>query len=200
MNFTGERVVPDKMAIDPITYIEHLTRYVFSLFHCKDAKVLDASCGTGYGLEIISGVAREVSGIDISQDALFYAVDYYRFSHRAPRFKIFNLEKDDFSKYPDFGRFDVITSFETIEHLSSPDFFLQNVFKALRPGGTFIFSIPFWSATPYHKILYTLEGAQCLLARHFKDVEWYGQTLNQIGPVTPTSRFFIGVAHKPDEK
>ena len=38
--------------------------------------------------------------------------------------------------------FGAVTSFEMIEHLHNPSFFLENVKSHLTPGGVFVFSIP----------------------------------------------------------
>lgn len=196
MDFTGERVVPDKMAINIKTFTQHLTRYTWALNWCAGARVLDVACGTGYGMELMSSIAREVNGMDIDQESLDYAKATYNFHGKGGFSKKVNLEKEDFSEVIGIGRFNTITSFETIEHLANPDFFLENVKKALDDDGWFVFSIPNMSRTPYHKVLYDLEQTKQLIAKHFSKVKWYGQNNVDIGDCTPDKIFFIGVAQK----
>ncbi len=196
MEFTGERVVPDKMAVDILTYTQHLTRYVFALNFCAGARVLDVACGAGYGLDLISSVAKEVFGIDNSKEALNYAQENYNFFKRIVFFWQLDLEKEDFSNNSKMGKVDVITSFETIEHLVNPDFFLANVKNALADDGVFVFSIPNLSYTFFHKNFYNLFSAKKLIERYFKKVDWYGQSNIDIGPCVPGITFFIGVARK----
>jgi len=38
--------------------------------------------------------------------------------------------------------FDAVTAFELIEHLFDPDHFLKEVYRVLKPEGTFVLSTP----------------------------------------------------------
>jgi len=197
MEFTGERVVPEFMACDPLTYQEHLTRYVWALSYCANKSVLDAAMGTGYGLDILSGVAKDITGLDISREAIAYASAHYGYNGMLKNFWCVDFEKEHFSKVPWVENVDVITSFETIEHLADPSFFLYNVERALRPGGRFLFSIPNRSFMPFHKKTYSQNDAQKLIAKHFDQVAWYGQKYLTIGYDLENADFFLGVATKP---
>jgi 2-polyprenyl-3-methyl-5-hydroxy-6-metoxy-1,4-benzoquinol methylase len=196
MEFTGERVVPDKMIADPITYIEHLVRYVFASVHCAGKSVLDAACGCGYGLQIMSAPAREIAGCDISQEAIDYAMSNFIFYKRPNRFACADFEKDSLADVFAGRKFDLITSFETIEHLADPDFFLRGARNALNDGGQFIFSIPNSNPSQFHKRVYTLSEAKELISKHFSSVTWFGQTLLDLTECDESKTFFIGVAKK----
>jgi 2-polyprenyl-3-methyl-5-hydroxy-6-metoxy-1,4-benzoquinol methylase len=196
MDFTGERVVPGKMEKYIGTYIEHLTRYVFCLGFCINKKVMDVACGTGYGLEMISSVAEKGTGIDIDKGSLNYALENYKFYGKNFNFRKRDLEKEDL-KIGYFGNeYDTIISFETIEHLENPDFFIQNVKDILKDDGHFIFSIPCNSDTPYHKKLYTFETAKALMDKHFSNIQWFDQVGAHITAHSEKGQFFIGVAQK----
>ncbi len=196
MEFTGERVVPDKMAVDILTYTQHLTRYVFALNFCAGKRVLDAACGAGYGLDLISSVASGVVGIDNSKESLEYAAKNYHFYNKYFSFWEADLEHASFEFLKGLLPFEVITSFETIEHLENPDFFLSNVKNALADDGVFVFSIPNTNPSLFHKQIYDIEEAKKLITNHFKKVNWYGQSNIDIGPCAPGITFFIGVARK----
>lgn len=196
MKFTGERVVPNDMKEYIGTYIEHLTRYVFCLGFCIDKKVMDVACGTGYGLELISSVAEKGSGIDIDKGSLNFALENYKFYGKNFHFRKKDLEKEDL-KIGWFGnKYDTIISFETIEHLQNPDFFLENVKEVLEDDGTFIFSIPFESAVSFHKKLYNFESAKALMEKHFSKIQWLDQIGAHIIEHSEKGRFFIGIANK----
>lgn len=196
LKFTGERVVPSEMLNDAQTYQEHLIRYAWALKYFVGGAILDAACGTGYGLELISGVARAVVGFDVSQDALDYAKKYYKFGDRPALLMAVDLEKVNFQDFFVQNPVDAVVSFETIEHLENPDFFLENVSKILAPGQQFVFSIPNASPVSFHKKIYDLAAAKKLINRHFKNVEWFGQDPDHIGEISENSDFFLGVATK----
>lgn len=196
MKFTGERVVPDQMQNDVLTLTQHLTRYNFALKYCAGKKVLDAACGTGYGMNIMSFVASDVIGLDISYEAIEYAKANYKFSNKPNSFFTVNLSETNFAVVPFKNNIDVITSFETIEHLENPDFFLKNVKDSLVDDGLFIFSIPNTNPSAFHKQIYDLVGAKKLIGKYFKNVEWFGQDNVDIGECAPYKNFFIGVAKK----
>ena len=69
--FTGERFVPDMS--EKYIVAEHYQRYNAVLNIVKGKKVLDAACGAGYGTALMASVAEEVTGIDISSEAISYA-------------------------------------------------------------------------------------------------------------------------------
>ena len=107
------------MPASDITLAEHLARYNFALPYCKNKSVLDAACGSGYGSKKIAveGEALSVVGVDVDPEAVQYARDEY-----CVNAEVYDLE----SEFPK-GNYEVIVSFETIEHLENPDFFLSQV-------------------------------------------------------------------------
>lgn len=194
MQFTGERVVPDQMTNSPSTYAEHLFRYIFALDFCKGLKVLDAACGTCYGLEILSGIASQVFGVDNCQRALDYGLANFKFSGRLGLLKNCDLDSQDIEQVLGAGKFEAVISFETIEHLNYPDFFLASVKKILVPNGVFIFSIPNENRSRYHKKIYDFEAAKTLIARYFHHRLWWGQTGIELETDPTHSTFYLGIA------
>ena len=192
LEWTGERVIPEKMADNRDILLEHIARYKFACRFCKDKEVLDAACGSGYGAKILQGVANSVEGVDIDRKTIEYARERYPDID----FYICDLNKG----FP-CGFYDVIVSFETIEHLSNPDYFLERVSESCKE---FIFSIPLNNPSKFHKHVYSLELAQSQIYEYFNIVEWFGQkgvellTLGlltlRIFPFKEQSRFLIGVA------
>ena len=137
MKVTGERFVPGKMFKH--SEIEHMHRYKCLLQVLSNKIVLDAACGTGYGSDIIASVAKEVYGVDISQEAINYANSHFTANS--------NLKyiRGDITKLPfEKGKFDVVVSFETIEHVDGKmqAKFLKEIKRVLKPEGVLIISTP----------------------------------------------------------
>ncbi|SET06052.1 Methyltransferase domain-containing protein [Salinibacillus kushneri] len=139
---TGERVIPDNMDSMNMLLLEHLARYQFSLPHVH-GRVLDLSCGAGYGTQFIAkrlkNEIHEVIGIDIDKDVIHYAKG--RYHH--PKASYYVKDATDPSLPQQLGQFDSIISFETLEHIAKEEKLLQNYYQLLKPGGTLIVSTPF---------------------------------------------------------
>jgi len=105
--------------------LEELERMV------KGRRLLDVGCATGFFLEAARGRGWEVHGLETSE----YASDYAR--------RELGLEVATASIVsPPEGLplFDVVTLWDTIEHLDRPDLALANIRRLLAPNGVFVFS------------------------------------------------------------
>lgn len=136
----------------------HLNRYAFARPFCQGAKVLDAACGQGYGSYLMrTWGAREVVGIDIDEDAIKQA--NWLFKQDGLTYKQHTVEELPFEDHS----FDLVVSFETIEHIDYPEKLLKEIKRVLKPGGTIIVSCPNdnyyyengCSKNPFHKREYT---------------------------------------------
>jgi ubiquinone/menaquinone biosynthesis C-methylase UbiE len=119
-------------------HIEHWHRYKIAKKFCKDKTVLDAACGTGYGSHLVAQEAKEVFGVDISQEAIDYCEKNYVQDNLQ-----FKQASVDNMPFPD-EFFDVIISFETIEHIDEKlqNKFLLEIKRVLKPEGMLIMSSP----------------------------------------------------------
>ena len=107
----------------------------------------ELGCGTGY---VLSGVAAarpelELSGSEISSAGLKYA------SRRMPGADFFQM---DARAIPFVDEFDVIGSFDVLEHIEADEIVLGQMYQAVRPGGGIILTVPqhdfLWSSTDEH--------------------------------------------------
>ena len=193
LNYTGIRVVPGKMQVDVINWMLHLQRYIFILKYCVDGKVLDVACGSGYGMALISSVAKNVEGIDIDKKTIEWAKINNHF-YSPVKFKILDLEKEKID-----GKFDCVISFETIEHLKNPEFLLSNIKNSLNNYKCLVFSIPINEPNnKFHKKNYDWELVEDLIINKFSPyIKWYSQTLEGIFEGKRRNALFgIGVAYK----
>lgn len=168
-----ERIVPDEEPAGVVAL--HLKRYVFAEPFCAGKTVLDAACGTGYGSARLGAVAARVLGVDVDADAVAYARRRYGADNvEFDAMDVAALRLDDAS-------FDVVVSFETIEHLPDRDAFLREVVRVLRPSGTLVVSTPNVPRTterpanPFHRVEYSRADFERLLSGFFAHVELWGQ-------------------------
>jgi len=125
----------------PVVVIrEHLIRYVLAMDSITNKDVLDVACGSGYGMYLMSYLAKSVSGYDYSQEAIDEAK---QFSYKCDTcLEIRNLEEDKSLSNDKHEKFDVITCFETIEHVVNPEILLKNLKEATKEDGTIYISTP----------------------------------------------------------
>ena len=114
----------------------HLSRYEFAREVAKDKVVLDAACGTGYGSALMSEVAARVAGVDISHATVEWARKIYGNDRTA-----FHAACVEFTPF-ESDTFDLVTSFETLEHTLSPATALWEFVRVMKPDGVGIFSVP----------------------------------------------------------
>jgi 2-polyprenyl-3-methyl-5-hydroxy-6-metoxy-1,4-benzoquinol methylase len=116
---------------------EHIMRYIFASGYTKDKVVLDIACGTGYGSNFLRKAgAKEVFGVDVSAETIRFASLYYKKDEVS--FFIADATGLPFEN----SIFDVVISFETIEHLGKYRDFLIEVKRVLKPEGCLICSTP----------------------------------------------------------
>jgi SAM-dependent methyltransferase len=168
-----ERIVPDDTPAGVIAL--HLKRYDFARDFCSQADVLDAACGVGYGSAYLAEVAARVVGVDLNAEA----IDYARARYAGPRTS-FEVMDVTVLEFPD-AAFDVVCSFETLEHLREPGEAVREAARVVRAGGVYIASTPRVARTcsspenPFHEVEYAPADFAALLRERFENVELYGQ-------------------------
>ncbi len=100
------------------------------------ADVLDLGCGFGWHCRYaIENGAKSVIGIDISEKMLERAKEINNL--KGIEYICLPLEETDYSA----KRFDIIISSLAFHYIESFDVLSKNVYKWLKPGGSFIFSV-----------------------------------------------------------
>jgi len=168
-----ERIVPDQ--VHDGAYANHLKRYEFARQFAAGQRVLDVACGVGYGSAHLSDTARSVVGVDIDYDAVMYATKHYRHLNVA-------FSQTDALKLPfQANIFDVVCSFETIEHVPHVEQYLEEVRRVLELDGLYLVSTPAASvstlspANPHHVQEWSPADFEALLRRYFSHVDLYSQ-------------------------
>ncbi len=176
LQFTGERFLPN---CEREIWYEHFHRYTMALNWVEDAVVLDAACGEGYGSHLLAQKAQSVVGVDLSEEAIEHAKsNYHQDNLEFICSNVLSLPFDD-------NCFDVVVSFETLEHLVEHQQLIQEFKRVLKTDGVLLISTPdkkeYSDKTgfknEYHfKELYQNEFAD-LLDGAFSHTQWYGQKL-----------------------
>jgi ubiquinone/menaquinone biosynthesis C-methylase UbiE len=187
VEFTGERIIINEEVKNKYNNVleEHLHRYRLACQFVEGKMVLDAACGAGYGSKMLhNSGAKSVVGVDISEESL----------HNAQ--KVYGADNIDFV-YGDVNNlvfedasFDVVVSFETIEHIDHGQKWIRESARVLKDEGLFLVSTPNRMISnpgtyfeeqpinPHHRFEYSIIEFVGELLREYDVVELYGQTFS----------------------
>lgn len=134
---------------------------------CLKGRVIDLGCGTSpYKADILK-VADEYIGVDWENSC-----------HDQSNVDVF-ADLTEQIAFED-GYADTVVSFQVMEHLPEPSFFLSECYRILRSGGTLFITVPFmWHVheAPYDFFRYTRHGLEYLLKKSgFVDIKIYENT------------------------
>jgi hypothetical protein len=174
LTWTGERLTTETTGQ---VEIEHLHRYFFARSLSRGLDVLDVASGEGYGTALLAQVAKSVVGVEIDAETVKHATAAYSTSN-------IEFRQGDARRIPCAdASFDMVVSFETLEHFYEHDQFIAEVHRVLRPGGTLIVSSPErdvyspagGTPNPYHVHELTHAEFNTLMRSNFKHVSLYAQ-------------------------
>jgi ubiquinone/menaquinone biosynthesis C-methylase UbiE len=182
MDSTGEQLV-----YDPSTYSaydslfwQHICRYL----HARDCAremgsrglmVLDAACGSGYGTYLISRDGHHCAGVDLHDDPVRFAKHLYD----RPNCTFGRADVASLPFHPQ--TFDLVLSFETVEHLTQDqqERFLSEIARVLKRSGRLIMSTPVSEGTetlnPFHLKELLPHEFIGLVQRYLPRVRTFGQ-------------------------
>ena len=132
--FTGEFFLPGQTK--KRIFDDHFGRYEFAAGFAKGKRVLDIACGSGYGSYLIaSSGAAFVQGVDISKEAIDSARRRFISDN-------LNYEQCDLLDFASSRPFDLIISFETIEHIHDFQRAIATYANLLADDGLLLISSP----------------------------------------------------------
>jgi ubiquinone/menaquinone biosynthesis C-methylase UbiE len=159
-------------------WAEHIHRYteVLKIIKSTDT-ILDIACGTGFGSNILAKKAAQVIGGDIDKTTIaenntIYSKDNLTF------------QELDGTKLPfDDNTFDVLVSFETIEHTIHYDEMIKEFKRVVKPTGKLFISTPNFYlnspsgivTNPFHTQEFTPDEFKELISTYFQKFEIFGQ-------------------------
>ena len=191
LEWTGERYLPE---VAGQIALEHVHRYLCARAYCRGKAVLDVASGEGYGSALLAASAERVIGVDLAAEAV---------AHAQARYRRPNLEFRQGSciaiPLPD-ASFDVVVSFETIEHIDQHEAMLAEIKRVLKPDGLLIISSPEkreYSDIPNYKNAFHVKELyrnefEALMAKYFANHVTLGQRVlygSVIAAEAPESSF-----------
>jgi SAM-dependent methyltransferase len=164
--FTSERITENCLSDNPV--------FQRQLFAYREAEkfihgdVLEIGCGDGYGTKILAPYAQKYTAIDkFKTENKYNLKDVTFLQMEVPHLKGLND-----------NNFDVVISFQLIEHIDDDNKLIAEVFRVLKPGGKFICTTPnkLMSLTrnPYHVREYTKASLYETIKRKFEFVNLMG--------------------------
>jgi len=153
----------------------HLARYRFAERFVGGRSVCDVACGAGYGSGFLAKKAKKVIAMDISPEAVQWAGAHFAGDN------IEFVVADAGKAWPLDDQFDVITSFETMEHLAEPEVFLGQVYNHLADLGVLVLSVPNGprdkkrTDNPYHLQHFSDTELKAVINKYFARAEFFSQ-------------------------
>lgn len=137
---TGERMIEEAYHHSLggyVIYLLHSASYELAEKYCKGKRVLDLGCGSGYGASRIASYALSVQAVDVSAEAVAFSSEHY------PRenLSFLTIEPDASLPFPDES-FDVVLSFQVIEHVVDDSAYLKEAARVLTKNGVLILITP----------------------------------------------------------
>lgn len=151
----------------------------FAIPYITGKKVLDVGCGHGYGTAEMAKHAADITGADYSAPTV--EANNARYAKAFPNMR-FVQNKVPPLNFPDES-FDVVTSFQFIEHLEARLAFIKEAYRVLKPNGTLLLSTPnvkrSLARNPFHVHEYTFDEMKSEIASAFKEFELFGLAGNE---------------------
>ena len=176
MLFSGERFIPGEC--DVALEKEHMNRYQFASNLVTGKRVVDIACGSGYGSAMMAKQAIQVTGIDISEEAIEYCQKNYQLPNL--NYLVGNVAEIPLTD----SSVDVVVSFETLEHVDEADQirFMAEIRRILVPGGLLIVSTPNKDVydergdNEFHKHELSFDEFKTFLQKGFRNIKLCGQS------------------------
>jgi SAM-dependent methyltransferase len=180
MKATTERHSPDRVRSieDLIIHLMHLYAYSLVRAYARPSdKVLEVGFGEGYGSSIVREWVREYHGVEVSPDAVAHAAEKYANPQVA-----FHHYSGAVLPFED-NQFDLVISFQVIEHVEDTCGYLREIRRVSRKGATILIVTPNrnhrlaegerpWNR--YHVREYSPAELKGLLLQELSEVELYG--------------------------
>src|ERR1700730_2411864 len=126
-----------------------LIQWALRKYFPNAANFFEVGCGTGFVLKGLREAAPRLrlAGSEVFRDGLVFA------QARLPGVDLYQM---DARQIPFEGEFDVIGAFDVLEHVDEDDSVLRQMFRATRPGGGILVTVPqhrfLWSAIDEHSM------------------------------------------------
>lgn len=152
---------------DNVIHHRHLVAYHEAANHISGT-VLEIGSGEGYGIKILG-----------PESAKYVAVDKYN-TPIDPDYKnveFYQLNVPPLDKFED-NFFNIVVSFQVIEHIKNDHFFLQEIKRVLKQDGLLIMTTPnkkmSLTRNPWHIREYNLNEMEAMISQYFNSFQING--------------------------
>ena len=157
----------------------------------KTNRILDVGCGIGYFLDVAKSRGWEVYGTEYTESAVKICESKGITMHSG------ELNPENYRA----GSFDIITSFEVIEHINTPNIELNRIYTLLGKDGYFYVTTPNFNSLlryylgpkynvigwPEHLSYYTPKTLTCLMLKNGFRKRWVRSTGISKTPAQPNN-------------
>lgn len=139
IKMTGERAVPDdvRTVVEYVQFLRHefVYKHIQGLLRPNN-RVLEIGFGEGYGTKMLSQACEEIIGIDIKKEVIEYAREKYGSTNCIFQ----HYDGNEIPFRPD--SFDVVVTFQVIEHIKDDKHFISEIYRVLKQSGFFYVTTP----------------------------------------------------------
>jgi SAM-dependent methyltransferase len=153
-----------------------LVQFCFKRYFPRAASFLEIGCGTGF---VLSGLHRRFSDVHLAGSEIFTTgLDFAR--KRLPGIDLFQM---DARRLPFEAEYDVIGAFDVLEHIEEDECVLASIFRACRPGGGLMLTVP------QHRFLWSVMDDYACHKRRYTRRELVGKVERAGFQVVRTTSF-----------
>jgi len=110
----------------------NLLKILLNKHKVKNASIVEVGCGAGSQLLSLKEFSNSLDGCDICKNSIALATNL-----NVANLFVCDIESNVLSK-----KYDVICSFDVLEHINNDTVAIKNIYKSLSPQGLFFFSVP----------------------------------------------------------
>ncbi len=122
-----------------LLFLRHQKAYIFAgtKEFCLDKTVLEYGCGNGYGSALLAKIAKKVTAVDINQRV----IDHCKQKYQTDNLSFDVITPETKTHFADQS-FDLIVSFQVIEHVHNVKGYLNELKRVLKDDGVLIITTP----------------------------------------------------------
>ena len=175
MSVYTTEIASDKITSDNPIHQRLLQAYYLAKDYIQ-GDVLEIGCGEGRGLALLAPNATSYTALDKIGEVI------ERLGKQYPNVKFIQTNIPPLKDLKD-NSFDVVISFQVIEHIRKDKAYLKEIHRVLKPGGKAIITTPnikkTLSRNPWHIREYTADQLKNLASQFFDHVEMKGVAGNE---------------------